>query len=130
MNKLFRFVSVLVVLVMVLGFFAAPMSDDNRVSAQKEVPTFVVAPTEVPTQEAEPTEPPVEEPKEEVTTEPVEEVTPVPTEGSEVVPLIEAAADVAVPGSYIVVYKDGVDKDAVRLSVFRKNQRWSRQSEI
>ena len=48
MNKLFRFVSLLVVLVMVLGFFAAPMSTGNQVSAQKEVPTFVVAPTDVP----------------------------------------------------------------------------------
>ena len=122
MNKLFRLVSLLVVLVMVLGFFATPMSAGNQVSAQKEVPTFVVAPTEIPTDEPvqEPTEPPAEEPNGEVPTEPVEEVTPVPTDGPEVVPLIEAAADVAVPGSYIVVYKDGVDKDAVRLSVLEK----------
>ena len=68
MNKLFRFVSLLVVLVMILGFFVAPMSNTNQVSAQKEVPTFVVAPTDVPTEEpvVEPTEPPVEEPTGEV----------------------------------------------------------------
>ncbi len=114
MNKLFRFVSLLVVLVMVLGFFASPMSAGNQVNAQKEVPTFVVAPTEVPTEEpvVEPTEPPAEElPPGEV---PVEEVTPVPTQLPEVVPLIEAVADVAVPGRYIIVFKDSVDKEAAR----------------
>ena len=36
------------------------------------------------------------------------------------VPLYEAAADVAVPGRYIVVFKDGVDKDAARLSALEK----------
>jgi aqualysin 1 len=117
MNKLFRFVSMMVVLVMVLGFFAAPMSGASQVSAQKEVPTFVVAPTDVPTQE------PVNEPTSLPGTDgevPVEEVTQVPTESPEVVPLIEAAAEVAVPGRYIIVFKDGVDKEAARQAALAK----------
>ena len=36
------------------------------------------------------------------------------------VPLIEAAADVAVPGRYIVVFKDGVDKDAAPFQCLEK----------
>ena len=124
MNKLFRFVSVLVVLVMVLGFFAAPMRGESQVSAQKEVPTFVVAPTEVPTQE--PSAPPAEQPTSlpgtgvEVPVDPGVEITPEPTESTEVVPLIEAAAEVAVPGRYIIVFKDGVDKDAARQAALAK----------
>ncbi len=127
MNKLFRFVSILVVLVMVLGFFAAPMSAGNQVNAQKEVPTFVVAPTDVPVDPLPGTGEPTAVPPEGEPTpvpgegeEPIEGVTPVPTELPEVVPLIEAAADVAVPGRYIVVFKNGVDKDALRASILEK----------
>ncbi len=119
MNKLFRFVSVLVVLAMVLGFFAAPISGGNQVSAQKEVPTFVVAPTDIPVEEpaVEPTDPPAGEPTEQGLVDPWLEITPLPTDTPEVVPLIEAAAEVAVPGRYIIVFKDGVDIDTVRASV-------------
>jgi aqualysin 1 len=125
MNKLFRLVSMLVALVMVLGVFASPMTGSSQVDAQKEVPTFVVAPTEVPTQEpvVDPTEPPVDEPTPLPGTDgevPVEEMTQVPTESPEVVPLIEAAADVAVPGRYIIVFKDGVDKEAARQAAIQK----------
>ena len=127
MNKLFRFVSVLIVLVMVLGFFAAPMNGARQVSAQKEVPTFVVAPTEVPTQEAEPTDPTVDPlPGNGEPTDPGVEITPIPTplpgtgDAPEVVPLIEAAAEVAVPGQYIIVFKDGVDREAARQAALEK----------
>ena len=88
----------------------SPMSTPNLPQCTKEVPTFVVAPTEVPTQKPviEPTDAPVD---------PLPgtgEVTPAPTDAPEVVPLIEAAAEVAVPGRYIIVFKDGVDKEAAR----------------
>ena len=122
MNKLFRFVSLLVVLVMILGFFIAPMSNTNQVSAQKEVPTFVVAPTEIPTvvptevPVVEPTplpgtnEPPSDVPTDEIPVEPTEVVTQLPPEPTELAPLLEAADDQVVPGQYIVVFKDGVDQ--------------------
>ena len=115
MHKLFRFVSVLVVLVMVLGFFAAPIGGGNQVNAQKEVPTFVVAPTEVPSDvptEVAPTDVPTPLPGtgEDTPVEPTQMVTPLPTDPSELAPLIEAADDRVVAGQYIVVFKDGVDQ--------------------
>ncbi len=129
MNKLFRFVSLLVVLVMVLGFFAAPMSTGNQVSAQKEVPTFVVAPTDIPVDPLGTGEPTAVPPEDRCRTEVanqwirVRKLLPVPEtdDAPEVVPLIEAAAEVAVPGRYIIVFKDGVDKEAARLGRLRKN---------
>ncbi len=112
MNKLFRFVSVVVVLAMVLGFFASPMNGASQVSAQKEVPTFVVAPTEIPTEVPTevPDKEPTEVPTEVVTLEPTEVVTQTPTDPTDLAPLLEAAEDRVVPGQYIIVFKEGVDQ--------------------
>lgn len=132
-----RVIGFIVALVMVLGLFASPVSGVGVVNAQDEVPTETpveptsvpeeptVAPTDVPTDIPTdvptdlptdvPTDIPTDVPTEAPTLEPTMTETPTqtptvePTEPAELVPLYEASADTAVPGQYIVVYKDVVE---------------------
>jgi hypothetical protein len=102
MKVIQRVIGIIVAFVMVLGLFASPVYQSGVVKAQDEVPTETpVDPTlEVPTDT--PTDVPTEEP----TVTPTEAPAVEPTEPAEIVPLFEASADTAVPGQYIVVYKD------------------------
>ncbi len=135
MKNAHRFYSIIVVLVMILSLFASPAYQTSIVYAQDEVPTDVVVdptispeqptpvveeptieptvepvdePTLIPTEDVteEPTEVPTEVVTEVPTLLPTETLLPEPTELPEVVPLVEVKDEVAVPGQYIVVYKD------------------------
>ena len=121
MKKIHFISNIFIVGVLLLGVILAPAGTAN---AQKEVPTFVVEPTDVPTEvptevptsipTAEPlpidnpipTDVPELSPTPEVSITPTPELTP--TEPIVLAPYYPASAEVAAPGHYIIVFKEGM----------------------